>query len=167
MGTLLDINHCFNKSLNNPDIKITSMEWSILKLVRKQNIIITMTLYILTLKIKYKTFSPLMMSLLIIDILTCHLLGNLLQNILDTVLSEISSDKNHLKKDKVYTFFLMDSPIKVSGKITKCMAMENFSILETSSDTKVNFKMECLMDLEHNMHLNKSLKDKLKLIKLS
>lgn len=85
MVTLLDINHCFNKNLNNPGIKIISMEWSIQKLVHKLNITTTMIPLIPLLKIKCRTFSPLMMSLLIIGTLICHQLDNLLQNILETV----------------------------------------------------------------------------------
>ena len=56
----------------------------------------------------------------------------------------------------------MDNPIKVNGKIIKCMDMENFSILEIEFDTKDNSKMDCLMVLELSMPFNKYPKDRLK-----
>lgn len=60
----------------------------------------------------------------------------------------------------------MDNPIKVNGKIIKCMVMESYSILEIEFDTKDNFKMDCSMVLELSMPFNKYPKDRLKLIKL-
>lgn len=52
-----------------------------------------------------------------------------------------------------------------SGKTTKCMAMENYSILATKSDTKANSKMASFMALVLNMPSNKYQKDKIKLIR--
>lgn len=62
-----DINHSFNNNLNNPDIKITSMAWSIPKLALKLNTTIMMTVPIHSLKTSCKTSHPFMTLLLIID----------------------------------------------------------------------------------------------------
>jgi hypothetical protein len=53
----------------------------------------------------------------------------------------------------------MDSPIKESGKITKCTALENSTILKTKYATKDNFKLECLTASELNTPTNKYLKE--------
>lgn len=155
MDTFRDISPYSNNSLNNPDIRITSMEWCIPKQAHKQNIITTQTRQIHLLKINYKTFNPLMISLLITGTLTCRLMDNWLLNILVTVLSEISSGKNRLNKDRESTFCLMGNLIMVTGRIIKCMVMGNYFTHIIKSDTKVNLKMACLMDLVHNMLSNK------------
>jgi hypothetical protein len=59
----------------------------------------------------------------------------------------------------------MDNHIEDSGKIMKCMDMENFHIHKEKLDTKVSLKMVCSMDLEHNMPMIKDHNVKNKLIK--
>lgn len=107
-----------------------------------------------------------MILLLITDTLTCHRLENSRQNILEIVLSETNSGKNPSDKVKESTSSQMDNLIMENGKIIKCMAMENFSILEIKSGIKANSKMVCLMDLVPNIPFNKYPNDKLKSIRL-
>jgi len=62
-------------------------------------------------------------------------------------------------------FYQMDNHIEDSGKIMKCMGMENFHIHKEKLDMKASLKMVCLMGSEQNMLMIKDHNVRNKLIK--